>query len=62
MNLKNARQIVKRLRKAGVLAVIRHDAVACKRHNPNISHMHGSYVVQESGVAIGQNEQRLFWK
>ena len=62
MSLQSARKIVKRLRKAGILAMISYDSAACEKHNPNIHPMSGRYVVKECAVAVGQTEPRLFWE
>jgi len=62
MSLKKARQIVTRLRKAGILAGIHSDRAACLAHNPAHHFMAGTCVVRETGIALGQMAPRMFWE
>lgn len=62
MSLKEARRIIKRLRKAGILATIRRDTALCNAQNPTRHQMCGNCIVEETAIAKGQVTKRIFWE
>jgi len=62
MSLKEARRIVKRLRRESRRGTIRLDVAACKLHDPNRHPMSGAYTVIECFWNGAGEAARYIWK